>query len=44
LAAYVLPAGGHSGLSVAVLAVHGEKMGIRARDIVRRLIEEYFRS
>jgi penicillin-binding protein A len=44
MAAYALPAGGRSGLSVAVLAVHGEKMGIRARDIVRQLIEEYFRT
>jgi penicillin-binding protein A len=44
LAAYALPGSGHSGLSVAVLAVHGEKLGIRARDIVRHLIDEYFRS
>ena len=44
LAAYVLPGYGRSGLSVAVLAVHGEKLGIRARDIVRQLIDEYFRS
>lgn len=44
LAAYALPGYGHGGLSVAVLAVHGEKLGIRARDIVRLLIEEYFRT
>lgn len=44
LAAYALPGYGHRGLSVAVLAVHGEKLGVRARDIVRQLIEEYFRS
>jgi penicillin-binding protein A len=44
LAAYALPGYGHSGLSVTVLAVHGEKLGIRARDIVRQLLEECFRS
>ena len=44
LAAYALPGGGRGGLSVAVVAVHGEKLGIRARDIVRQLIDEYFRT
>ncbi|MBN2031930.1 MAG: hypothetical protein JW836_01535 [Deltaproteobacteria bacterium] len=44
LAAYALPGYGHGGLSVAVLAVHGAKLGIRAGDIARHLINEYFRS
>jgi peptidoglycan glycosyltransferase len=44
LAAYALPGDGNGGLIVAVLAVHGEKLGIRARDIVRLIINEHFSS
>ena len=42
LAAYALPGYGRGGLSVTVLAVHGEKLGIRARDIVRQLIDKHY--
>ena len=44
LTAYALPAYKDGGVSVAVLAVHGEKLGVRAREIVRHIIAEYFRS
>jgi len=43
LAAYALPGHGHGGLGVVVLAVHGEKLGIRARDMARLIIDEHFR-
>ena len=43
LAAYALPGYGHGGLGVVVLAVHGEKLGIRARDMARLIIDEHFR-
>jgi len=42
LAAYALPGYGKGGLSVTVLAVHGEKLGTRARDIVRQLIDKHY--
>jgi peptidoglycan glycosyltransferase len=44
LTAYALPGNGNGGLIVTVLAVHGERLGIRAKDMVRCIIEEYFRS
>jgi peptidoglycan glycosyltransferase len=44
LSAYALPGNGNGGLIVTVLAVHGEKLGIRAKDIVRCIIDEHFSS
>lgn len=44
LTAYALPGDGQSGLVVTVLAVHGEKLGIRAKDLVRCIVDEHFRS
>jgi len=44
IAAYVLPGDRNEGLIVTVLAVHGEKLGIRAGDIVRMIINEHFSS
>jgi peptidoglycan glycosyltransferase len=44
LTAYALPGNGNGGIIVTVLAVHGEKLGIRAKDMVRCIVDEYFRS
>jgi len=44
LTAYALPGNGNSGLIVTVLAVHGEKLGIRAKDLVRCLIDKHYSS
>jgi len=44
LTAYALPGNGNGGIIVTVLAVHGEKLGIRAKDIVRCIVDEYFSS
>ena len=46
LTAYALP--GHDsvahGICVAVLAVHGNKLGVRAKDIAKRIIYYHFAS
>lgn len=42
--AYALPGDGNGGIIVTVLAVHGEKLGIRAKDLVRCIVNEYFSS
>ena len=44
LTAYALPGHGNSGIIVTVLAVHGERLGIRAKDMVRCIVDEYFSS
>jgi peptidoglycan glycosyltransferase len=44
LAAYALPGSGSGGICIAVLAVHGEKLGIRAKDIGRFIINKHFSS
>lgn len=42
--AYALPAQGQGGVCLTVLAVHGEKLGLRARDIARFVIDHHFTS
>jgi cell division protein FtsI/penicillin-binding protein 2 len=43
--AYAIPDSGENGaICVSVLAVHGERLGIRAKDIARHLVESYFGS
>ncbi|MFH1124501.1 MAG: hypothetical protein V1758_12680, partial [Pseudomonadota bacterium] len=44
LVAYALPAKGQGGLALAVLAVHGEKLGIRAKDLARTILNHHFSS
>lgn len=44
LAAYALPKDGRGGICVTILAVHGEKLGIRANDLGREIIKHYFSS
>lgn len=42
---YAIPdSGKEDAISLSVLAVHGEKLGIRSKDIARRLVETYFSS
>ena len=42
ITAYALPGNGDRGICVAVLAVHGKKLGIRAKDLARHIIEHHF--
>lgn len=43
--AYAIPeAGEEEAICLSVLAVHGEKLGIRAKDIARHVVENYFGS
>ncbi len=42
LSAYVLPGDGRQPISLTVLAVHGEKLGIRSRSLVRHILENYY--
>lgn len=42
--AYVLPPHRERGISITVLAVHGKKLGIRAKDLARYIINYYFTS
>ena len=44
LSAYALPNRGDKGICIAVLAVHGEKLGIRARNLAKYIINYYFTS
>jgi cell division protein FtsI/penicillin-binding protein 2 len=44
LAAYALPQNGGEGICLSVLAVHGEKLGIRANDLARFILNYYFTS
>ena len=41
---FAIPQSGKEGISLAVLAVHGEKLGIRAKDIGRLIIVHHFSS
>lgn len=44
LTAYALPKNGGQGISITVLAIHGEKLGIRANDLARYIINYHFTS
>jgi cell division protein FtsI/penicillin-binding protein 2 len=44
LTVYALPGDGGDGVAVTVLAVHGEKLGIRAKDIAKYVIDFQFNS
>lgn len=43
LTSYAIPGEG-SGICIAVLAIHGEKLGIRAKDLARYIINYHFTS
>ncbi|MEW6664224.1 MAG: penicillin-binding transpeptidase domain-containing protein [Thermodesulfobacteriota bacterium] len=42
ITAYAIPEGEEGGICLAGLAIHGEKSGHRAKDMVRAVIEHYF--
>ncbi len=42
LTAYAIPSEQDDGIAVTILAVHGERLGIRAADLARHIISEYF--
>ena len=42
ITAYAIPEGEDGGICLAGLAIHGEKSGHRAKDMVRTVIEHYF--
>ncbi|MDB4444097.1 penicillin-binding transpeptidase domain-containing protein [bacterium] len=42
--AYALPDNGDGGICTAILAIHGKKIGIRAAEIARYIINQYFKS
>lgn len=44
LSAYVLPKDGRQPISLTVLALHGEKLGIRSRSLARYILEHYYGS
>lgn len=44
LTAYALPNNGDQGISITVLAIHGEKLGIRSKDLARYIINYHFTS
>lgn len=44
LSAYAIPADGTGGICVAILAVHGKKLGIRAKDLGRKILSRYYFS
>ena len=44
LTIYALPGDHHRGVSATILAVHGEKLGIRAKDIGRYILSRHFKS
>jgi cell division protein FtsI/penicillin-binding protein 2 len=44
LTAYAVPNHGKGGICIAVLAVHGEKLGVRAKDLATRIINYHFTS
>lgn len=44
LSAYALSDKNKNGICVAILAVHGKKLGIRAKDLGREIINHYFSS
>jgi len=44
ISAYAVPNNGSHGICLAVLEIHGEKLGIRSREIARAIITYEFRS
>jgi peptidoglycan glycosyltransferase len=44
LTAFALPSDGDEGLCIAVMTAHGEKIGVRAKDIARLIIDRHYRS
>ncbi len=42
--AYVLPPNSAKGICIAVLGIHGKKLGIRANKLGRNIINHYFSS
>lgn len=44
LTSYILPQNGTKAISIAVLAVHGEKLGLRSSDLGRYIIKYYLTS
>lgn len=44
LSAYVIPRDGRQPVSITVLALHGEKLGIRSRSLARYILENYYGS
>lgn len=42
LSAYVVPRDGRQPISLTVLAIHGEKLGIRSRSLARYILEHYY--
>ena len=44
LTAFALPSDGDGGLCITVMTAHGEKIGMRAKDIVRLIINRYYCS
>ncbi|MGE5840700.1 MAG: penicillin-binding transpeptidase domain-containing protein [Deltaproteobacteria bacterium] len=44
LTAYALPSDGDGGLCITVMTAHGERIGVRAKDIARLIIDRHYRS
>ena len=44
LTAFALPSDGDGGLCITVMTAHGEKIGVRAKDIARLIIDHQYRS
>ena len=44
LSGYILPQNGTKAISIAVLAVHGEKLGLRSSELGRYIIKHYLTS
>ena len=44
LTAFALPSDGDGGLCITVMTAHGEKIGVRAKDIARLIIDRHYHS
>ena len=44
LTAYALPNNGDGGICIAVLAIHGKILGIRAKELARYIINHHYTS
>lgn len=44
LSAYAVPQNGTGGICMAILAIHGKKLGIRAKDLGREILSRYYLS
>jgi len=44
MTAYVLPSDGDGGLCITVMTAHGERIGVRAKDIARLIIDRHYCS